>query len=167
MRRVRHNRLVQKLRDDLFLGRKKPLWLETEKVIRTSVGNRIPDLLLIDSDKRGFVVDVQVNGAYERIGEIHQRKVEKYAEWPEVAAYLTAKGATSVTFMALTLVYNGIFAKNSYAQMRMLGISQSQLLYLAVATIEGSCMIFDQFRTSTRAFWSRVRSARASRGTGR
>lgn len=122
--------------------------VEREPRIQTSLGVRIPDIILKSTD-RTAVVDVQVSGPGS-LEVAHVRKSNKYGTIPEVVQYAAGKlpGVTPLV-TSLTLSYRGIWSKTSRDVMHGLGLTKKDVRIMTTMAMQGSMNCYRAFMRST------------------
>lgn len=122
-----------------------------EPHIRTSVGIRIPDLVVYKSGESAVVVDATVVADNADLTAEHKHKVSKY-DLPEIRSFvatLTGVLAVSVEFSSVTLSWRGALARDSSDFLTRVGFDQHAQMLLSIRCVEQGFQIYLSFQRST------------------
>lgn len=122
--------------------------VEREPCITTKEGNRFPDIVIRKGD-RTAIVDVQIVGTSTPLETAHRRKQNYYARNDEVVAYAKADKSGTPIVTSCTVSYRGVWSTSSRADLRGLGVTNSDIKLMSVRALQGSLAIFGVFRRST------------------
>lgn len=123
-----------------------------EPQFRTSVGNRKPDLVLVDSTKI-IVLDAHVVTA-SNMRLAHHEKERKYASISGFDSLVVNRfgGGRTVEHIPITITYKGIWYWRSLQKLQQLGVTLGALARVSRYVLFGSYMNFRRFmETTTRA----------------
>ncbi len=155
LRVERHNKVLDLLESSLASIRGTVTYREPR--IPTSIGLRIPDLIMVQPDTIA-ILDAQVvaDAALKPLSEIHYSKLLKY-NTPDVLNFAARLGGDTevrrgrVKVCPISLSWRGVLHRESAEMLTTLGLSNHQTKLLVVRSIEGSIKIWrTQHRTGGR-----------------
>jgi len=145
----RHDKVMNRLAGML---EHKGYQITKEPIIKTSAGNRKPDLVAL-KNRKATVIDTIIGGDYDRLDKLHTAKCNYYSSHKEIVDSVISTGAESVSFSACVISPRGIVAAKSAGELRRLGISSSAIRTLAVMAVELSAQVWHVFNRSTAHTW--------------
>jgi hypothetical protein len=136
---MRHDCLVKRITGGL---REKKYEVETEFQYKLHGGNLRPDIVATVSDEvRGrisVICDVQVVSG-SAVDVWHSNKIDKYNDRADLkAAIRTRHLSTEVRAVAATLSWRGVWAPESFRELRSLGLSRGLLEGLVTRVLKGT-----------------------------
>ena len=122
-----------------------------EPHIQTESGLRKPDIVAYNV-ARGIsaVIDVTICTDNIEVNRAHFKKVETYAQHPEITRYVEAlSGGREPFYSGVAINWRGAIAPQSAQDLRTMGVSERTLKLLSVITVEQSALIHRLFNTNT------------------
>lgn len=151
----RHDRVVNELAKH-FKARN-GVNVITEPKLKTRVGVRKPDLLIIEN-RKATIIDVQiVNGC--SMERDHANKIAKYREIPGMNDLVKTKfDVQTVTYHAATISYKGMIEKDTSETLKKLGINEQFKFLIISSVLRGAWInwtLFNRITTMTRGVRNR------------
>ena len=147
----RHDRVVDELAKNLV----NRYTVIKEPKLRTEVGLRKPDLLLIQGNK-ALIVDVQVRKGNE-LGKSHKEKLDKYKNVRNLTDLVKNKyreyNIHDVDFRAITVSWKGVIERETSKTLKELGINERLKFLIVTSVLRGAWInwtLFNQITTMTR-----------------
>ena len=147
----RHDHMLKILSDKL--GRKG--WqVRVEPHFETGVGLRKPDLLVFKPDDQAWIIDLTVvSTTYDDLNRPHQKKQAYYKTPPEIKLAVNALTGVDPVFSSFTLNYRGIYSPESASDMRIIGLTNTDLRFMAAICVEQSAIIHRINQTGNANSW--------------
>ena len=125
----RHDHMMKILADKL--GRKG--WqVRVEPHFETGVGLRKPDLLVFKPNDQAWIIDLtMVSTMYDDLNRPHRKKQAYYKAPPEIKLAVNALTGVDPVFSSFKLNYRGIHLPESASDMRILGLTNTDLRFMA------------------------------------
>lgn len=120
-------------------------------MIQTAVGNRKPDLLIVQ-ENNASIIDVQIVSGYRDLEKTHETKKYYYKSNRDITTYVKDSfniPTNSINFSTITISWRGVWAKKSYETLRALGISNNFMQGITTRVLFGSYMNFVKFNKMT------------------
>lgn len=152
----RHDRVVNELAKH-FKARNN-VDVKVEPNLKTRVGLRKPDLLLIENGE-ATIIDVQVvNGC--SVERDHANKLAKYRDIPGMNDLIKTKfGVHTVKFQAVTISHKGMIEKDTSKTLKKLGINEQLRFLIVTSVLRGAWInwtLFNRITTMTRRVRGRL-----------
>ena len=123
-----------------------------EPRLKTSVGLRKPDLLLVKEGK-ATIIDVQITSG-RSLEQYHAQKRAKYRDIRGMEDLVKTKyGVNTVEFQAATFSYKGVIEKNTSKLFKELGINERFKVLMVSSVLRGAWKnwtLFNRITTMTR-----------------
>jgi hypothetical protein len=150
---MRHDRILHLLAGIL----KKKGWLvQVELRIATNVGLRKPDLLAYKSGDQAWIIDATiVSDTYGDLDVPYNDKVTKYKSCPEITADVEARTDLTPEYSSICMNWRGAYSPASAADMRLLGLTRTDLTFLSAVCVEQGGIIHRVHqRSNVRSIWA-------------
>ena len=148
----RHNHLLKILADKL--SRKGwTVQVEPHFICEQPVGLRKPDLLVYKPDDQAWIIDVTVvSDTYPDLNRPHRKKMAHYDE-PEIKQAIQVLTGVDPTRSSFTLNWRGIYSPESASDMRIVGLTNAELQFMAAICVEQGAIIHRIHQTTTMNSW--------------
>jgi len=145
---MRHDAVAATLAAELKRG---GYTVHRERLFRTQEGARKPDILA-SKGQQGHVIDVQILSGARPLSDGHTRKRQYYAGNGQLLgqiASLLQVPETGLSVSTATLTWRGIWADESAATLRSMGISSAVMRGITTRVLRGSHTNFTRFNQTT------------------
>ena len=125
-----------------------------EPHFETVVGLQKPDLLVFKPDDQAWIIDLTVvSTTYDDLNRPHRKKQAYYKTPPEIKLAVNALTGVDPVFSSFTLNYRGIYSPESASDMRIIGLTNTDLRFMAAICVEQSAIIHRINQTGNANSW--------------